>query len=128
MVSTCTPDWLQYEGSCYKPIHTKDTWDNSKALCELSDAHMVDINDENEHHYVYGLSLEYNLRGFWIGLRDDPNDNTFKWITGSTEVYRKWADDEPDKKDSPKCVLVLQNFWNDRACDKNQTTICEKFP
>lgn len=48
--------------------------------------------------------------GYWIGLNDQINQNTFLWSDGSPVVYTNWAAKEPNNygRGTEDCVLMLR--------------------
>nr|XP_033498449.1 CD209 antigen-like protein A [Epinephelus lanceolatus] len=73
--------------------------------------------------------------GLWIGLKNFPKEDTWRWVDGRALVEGYWGDGEPNsnKQGDSDCGVVhaKENFfkaWNDVRCGQKQKWICEKAP
>ena len=81
--------------------------------------HLVTITSEEENSFVLankGAGIEP-----WIGLYSPDKNSMFKWVTGETAAYTKWAPGEPNNYGGNQRTMVepygqLYNSgsWNDQ--------------
>ncbi|XP_034044865.1 CD209 antigen-like protein C [Thalassophryne amazonica] len=116
-----------FGGSCYLFSITRKNWYDSKAECEKLGAHLVIITSEDEQRFIIGKISEIH----WIGLTDEEEEGTWKWVNGEQLNTKYWGKNQPDNYQSNEdCATVassnpLKN-WNDLNCKELSRWICEK--
>ena len=66
--------------------------------------HLATVNNLAEHDAIWLTLEDYDIQGylgtgpdgFWIGLNDLDEEDTFEWADGDTSSYRNWAYGNPD--------------------------------
>ncbi|XP_034044863.1 hepatic lectin-like [Thalassophryne amazonica] len=117
-----------FGGSCYLFSITQKTWADSKAECEKLAAHLVTISSEDEQQFITGKISE----GHWIGLSDEEEEGTWKWVNGEPLNTTYWLSGEPNNTgNNEDCAVVLPSKslinWNDLNCQQFlRRWICEK--
>ena len=105
----------------YLPTMSKMTWSNAQAYAQQFGGNLVTIEGSSENAFVRSLfPIE---QGIWIGLYRNPgsnkNDpNSWKWLSGSTSLYRNWHGGEPSDGGGTDLELWVHvfpnlNTWND---------------
>ncbi|XP_070790418.1 C-type lectin domain family 2 member B-like [Pituophis catenifer annectens] len=82
---TCPPDWIGYQGHCYKLSGEKEekNWNESQNFCILHNASLAKITQE-EMNFVTNLTRNHV---FWIGLKKEP-DQPWKWLDGEHSTMK----------------------------------------
>lgn len=86
---------------------------------------MVTINGDVENALIQGLMKEKSCNSFFMGLRDNTNQQP-QWNNGSKTVYKNWNSGEPNDT-AKECVqfMSLNGKWNDISCNDNfDCSIC----
>ncbi|XP_034044864.1 CD209 antigen-like protein E [Thalassophryne amazonica] len=128
---TLTDVWnysISSSGSCYLFSITQKDWYNSKAECEKLGAHLVIITHEAEQKFITSKVSEIH----WIGLTDEEEEGTWKWVNGAPLNTTYWRSGEPNNGgNNEDCVVVVPSNslhnWNDLNCQQLlHRWICEK--
>ncbi|XP_070593847.1 C-type lectin domain family 2 member B-like isoform X2 [Erythrolamprus reginae] len=80
-VIDCPPDWIAYQGHCYKFSREEKNWKESQNLCVLHNASLAKITEEE----MSFIKLFTRPNVFWIGLRREP-DQPWKWLDGENSM------------------------------------------
>ncbi|XP_034044866.1 CD209 antigen-like protein D [Thalassophryne amazonica] len=118
----------RFDGSCYLFSITRKNWYDSKAECEKLGAHLVIITSEAEQNFTTSKISE----GHWIGLTDEEEEDTWKWVNGEPLNTMYWLRGEPNNTgNNEDCVIILPfnslRNWNDLNCQRfSRRWICEK--
>ena len=59
------PDFVKFNGACYKWMDVPKTWDEAEEDCKHQHAHLVSITNDMEQSYVFANSKQSQV---WIGL------------------------------------------------------------
>ncbi|KAM6163710.1 C-type lectin domain family 10 member A-like [Rhynchocyon petersi] len=125
----CLPNWIEHEGTCYLFSRSKKSWYEAEKYCQLSDAHLVVINSDEEQYFVKD---RMGFSEHWIGLNDLSGD--WKWVDGTDYEtnFKNWAPEQPDnwyghgKGGGEDCAhLKSSGKWNDNVCLTPFNWICE---
>ena len=114
---------------------TTNTWVAAEAEAVAIGGHLVTINDEAEHQWVYTKLASFSgaPKPVWIGLTDQDIEGSFHWISGETSTYRNWHTGEPNNNENGNedYVITAQTApgrWNDRESSARFLGVAEVIP
>uniref|UniRef100_A0A3Q1JHY8 C-type lectin domain-containing protein n=1 Tax=Anabas testudineus TaxID=64144 RepID=A0A3Q1JHY8_ANATE len=130
---TCPAGWTKFNCSCYFLFTETGSWTEGRQDCRTRGADLVVIDSDEEQTFLSNLT-DANV---WIGLTDEEQENTWKWIDGTPLTLSYWEKNQPDngagqaKWGEEDCVHIrtgwkTKNNWNDRSCRASLHWICEK--
>jgi len=108
----------------YQIVSGNFTWEQAKADAESKGGHLVTITSEAEWRSIESILSQNGLsRWLWAGASDADQESMWKWVTGETWSYSRWASGEPSgarlEIHSAENYLVLNqphqvySHWND---------------
>ena len=111
----------------YRRVDTPMTYDEAFSTCAADGAHLVVIEDNDENDFVGSLTTTNNE---WIGFDDlDLDNDTFRWVNGSTSAYTHWQSDQPGGGGREDCTTIQDDQeWHDSSCDVRNPFVCECDP
>jgi hypothetical protein len=134
----CGPLGQPFATSCYFAAGVKWlSYESARQLCASHGAQPVTIGSAEENAFVFTLLPRLNAAA-WIGLRRNGPAGAFRWESGATLGYARWAAGEPNnEKGKEGCTVIwgpglgkeaLHGYWNDAPCDSpgRDTVICER--
>ncbi|XP_077985569.1 putative carboxypeptidase X1 [Glandiceps talaboti] len=124
----CEAGWTSFGDSCYYVSQSQlYSYTDAKALCELTGASLVTIDDAKENMFIKEFICGNYL---WIGLTDIGHEGHFEWDSEVETTHRNWNSGQPDNYgQSEHCVHLLSDpvgKWNDIKCSTQMGFICEK--
>ncbi|XP_023565259.1 C-type lectin domain family 7 member A isoform X3 [Octodon degus] len=126
--STCPPNWIAHEKSCYHVIISQDSWHGSKRRCSQLGSHLIKIDTLKEFEFIVGEVSSYTTNSFWIGLSRNQTEAPWLWEDGSTFSnlfqIRSTATEEST---THNCVWIHMGNAYDQSCNIFSFTICEKL-
>ncbi|XP_076125930.1 CD209 antigen-like protein C [Alosa pseudoharengus] len=139
---SCPPDWKALNHSCFyfSPPggNMREGWDGSRADCVQRGADLAIVDTLEKQTFISkilnGRHKTFNIwYGYWIGLRDKVNEQTWTWINGSLLTEGYWRDGEPNDYNlfAEDCAATYPTddtlkSWNDAPCSHPLGWICEK--
>ncbi|XP_039713214.1 CD209 antigen-like protein C isoform X1 [Pteropus medius] len=120
----CPWDWNFFQGSCYIFSQTQSTWKASVSACKDMSAQLVIINNAEEQKFL--KSWDAKNKRIWIGLSDQHNEGSWKWVDNSPLHLSFWKEGEPNNQGDEDCVELYGDGWNDSVCNAENFWICEK--
>ncbi|KAL9952324.1 hypothetical protein ACROYT_G039561 [Oculina patagonica] len=122
-----TPDWLQFNGSCFKAFTEKVNWFEAQQTCRSQNSNLTSIHSAEENEFVRDKVATPSER-VWIGLNNLINNAVLKWIDGSYVSFTNWASTEPNNSGGfENCTEIWTNGeWNDIDCSYNWSYVCGK--
>lgn len=74
---------------------TQNTWTNAEVEAVALGGHLATIRNAEEQRWIFDT---FGGQGgsLWIGLTDQEQEGTFKWISGEPVDYTNWEEAEPD--------------------------------
>uniref|UniRef100_A0AAY4ARC4 C-type lectin domain-containing protein n=2 Tax=Denticeps clupeoides TaxID=299321 RepID=A0AAY4ARC4_9TELE len=104
------------------------TWNKSRKYCQDRGGDLVVIRNKWEHM----LLNERRLDG-WLGLTDQGQDGTWKWVDGSPLTLQFWNSGKPGIRNGRNDCVVLhsnqqhpEHTWSYYDCSENHYVVCEK--
>ncbi|XP_071148328.1 C-type lectin domain family 4 member F-like isoform X1 [Mytilus edulis] len=127
------PEMVAYfGGSKYIFKCNWETWINSEANCNADGGHLASIETAEENTFLLDvIVLMQNTLGihayFWIGLTDNNEEMSYKWLSGEPLNYSNWYQGPPQQPDNintggstgAHCALIVENYslkWTDESC------------
>jgi len=111
-------------------------WLNANSICQLlPGGSLATIKTETDQTII---SSKYpDINDFWIGLNDFDRDGEFKWVTGESLTFARWAALNPsqDYPNDEDCVtfnfchrpnkLCWRGYWGDTDCSIPKSFLCQ---
>lgn len=133
-------NWFPYGDYCYglsSYTYVTNTWDYAQQACvnaapgKLSN--LVSIHNSLEGRFAGELVLRYistTYDSFWIGLRKDSRNTSFKWIDNTEVEYTYWNPGEPNDIDGTQLCgrqyhKNFANTWDDYPCSNWLPFLCK---
>ena len=108
------------------------SWSEAQANANKLGGNLVTINDKEENDWIFKnfeqISTGSNEGlGVMIGITDDEEEGTWKWISGEKVTYSNWGTNQPDNSRGLENRSVIgwdRGTWNDiqEDWDNLQTT------
>ena len=102
---------------CYKRFIHPANFNEADRTCVLWGGRLTSIGDEAERNLV--ISLMPSANWTWIGLTDDGNQGTYRWVDGTPFGYSSFVPGEPNHAGGEFCVVSGHGWvgwWNDISC------------
>ena len=127
----CPPDWLEFEGRCYKLFGLLDIdktdWNNASSACRslsitrMHNAELASVHSSIQQAFLVAMAAKYKFQPsdtVWIGLKDMQSASYFTWSDETDVDYTNWNGDEPNGWGAEPCVEMyaegdLAGTWND---------------
>lgn len=71
-------------------------YNEAKKHCESIGGHLVTITTNEEQEFVSNMIKSGSSHYYWLGANCNNAQGQWKWITGETWSYEKWAYGQPD--------------------------------
>ncbi|KAL4236909.1 hypothetical protein ACF0H5_005295 [Mactra antiquata] len=128
---TCDDEWITFKSSCYLFGRVQVEFLEAEKFCQVSDAHLVSIRNQEENDFIKRHVSELSAPKFWIGMYDGEQEGKWKWIDTNQDVkYFNWNPGEPNQGRAANCVAIFDNYdnnWVDEPCTNRQfRPICKK--
>ncbi|XP_025138196.3 C-type lectin domain family 7 member A isoform X1 [Bubalus bubalis] len=82
--SSCSPNWITHEDSCYLFSTLLDSWDGSKRQCFQLGSNLLKIDSSKELEFIARQVSSQPDHSFWIGLSRRRTEEPWLWEDGST--------------------------------------------
>ncbi|MFT5764681.1 MAG: hypothetical protein ACI8X3_002112, partial [Saprospiraceae bacterium] len=105
----------EYNDSKYYCSNTSNwTWTDAKAEAEANGGTLAIVENIAENDFIQdGIIADYA----WIGLSDEEEEGTFKWVNGDDLTFSNWNDGEPNNGGGIEDYVRLlksNGKWTDR--------------
>ncbi|XP_004596388.2 C-type lectin domain family 7 member A isoform X1 [Ochotona princeps] len=126
--SSCPPNWIMHETSCYLFSTSLDSWNESRRRCSQLDSNLLKIDSSKELGFINREVSSQAAHSFWIGLSRSQSEEPWLWEDGSMfsphlfEV-RSTATQE---NSSHNCAWIHMSVVYDQLCHVPSYSICEK--
>ncbi len=98
-----------YNGHSYYRSTGSATWTTARSNCVSMGGYLVTITTSGEQSFIFNI-----WPSGWIGLTDEVNEGTWRWVTGETYSYSNWNSGEPNNAGNEDYVQFVSNGkWND---------------
>ncbi|XP_054447411.1 C-type lectin domain family 7 member A-like isoform X2 [Pteronotus mesoamericanus] len=126
--SSCPPNWLAHENSCYLFSTTLATWDSSKRKCSQLGSYLLKIDSSEELEFITNEVSPYPHNSFWIGLSRTQSGGPWLWEDGSTFSPKLFPvrSTATQENSSHLCVWIHMSIVYDQDCSLPSHSICEK--
>jgi len=99
----------------YEVVPWTNDWHAAKADAEARGGHLAAITSGEEWLAVTRTFSPEELAGCWLGASDEETEGTWKWVTGESMGYVRWAGVEPNNDrgnpDKQENYLVVDDRW-----------------
>ncbi|XP_026948944.1 C-type lectin domain family 7 member A isoform X2 [Sagmatias obliquidens] len=126
--SSCPPNWITHQNSCYLFSTSLDSWDTSKRRCLQLGSNLLKIDSLNELEFISRQVSSQPDRSFWIGLSRRQTEEPWLWDDGSMLLSNLFQIRRTvTKQDSShSCVWIHVSVIYDQLCSVPSYSICEK--
>ncbi|MCI4377658.1 hypothetical protein PGIGA_G00205990 [Pangasianodon gigas] len=135
----CAPDWVKFQGKCYKIGLEVKTWTEARSYCRHLGGDLTSITSRLQHAFLTLLMDGDNTEDLWIGFSNLANRG-FKWTDGSAVTYTGWAKGQPAgaeymhawENEEPSCIAMgsMQRLelgkWVTKGCNDTSGFICSR--
>lgn len=126
--SSCPPNWIAHESSCYLFGTSLNSWNESKRQCSQLDSYLLKIDSSKELEFIAKQVSSQPDNSFWIGLSRAQAEGPWLWEDGtkfSPNLFqiRSTATQE---NSSHNCVWIHVSIIYDQLCSVPSYGICEK--
>ncbi|XP_013008679.1 C-type lectin domain family 7 member A isoform X2 [Cavia porcellus] len=127
--STCPPNWIAHEKSCYLFSISLDSWYGSKRRCSQLGSHLLKIDTLKEFDFIVGQMSSYPNNSFWIGLSRNQTESLWVWDDGSTFSYNflQIRSTATQENTPHNCVWLHVGNAYDQPCNILSFSVCERL-
>ena len=104
----------------YEFYNSNYNWDTAKQYAESKGGHLLTITSAEEQAFIEN---ENSVGNIWLGASDAEQEGVWKWITGESFNYSKWASGEPNDYYNGEDYLSLVSYSNDKNLFWNDSNI-----
>nr|XP_020744911.1 C-type lectin domain family 7 member A isoform X1 [Odocoileus virginianus texanus] len=126
--SSCPPNWITHEDSCYLFSTLLDSWESSKRRCFQLGSNLLKIDSSKELEFISRQVSSQPDHSFWIGLSRRRTEEPWLWEDGSTLLSNLFQirSTVTEKDSSHNCVWIHVSDIYDQLCSVHSYSICEK--
>ncbi|XP_059790459.1 C-type lectin domain family 7 member A isoform X2 [Balaenoptera ricei] len=126
--SSCPPNWITHQNSCYLFSTSLDSWDTSKRRCFQLGSNLLKIDSLKELEFISRQVSSQPDHSFWIGLSRRQTEEQWLWDDGSMLLSNLFQIRRTvTKQDSShSCVWIHVSVIYDQLCSRPSYSICEK--
>ncbi|XP_006861372.1 PREDICTED: regenerating islet-derived protein 4 [Chrysochloris asiatica] len=133
MRPSCTTGWFYHKSNCYGYFRKLRTWSDAELECQSygTGSHLASILDEKEAktiaQYISGYQRSQPV---WIGLHDPQKRQQWRWIDGSSYLYKTWTGKSLGENKHCAEISSSHQFstWNNDECNKLRHFLCKYRP
>ncbi|XP_070475154.1 C-type lectin domain family 7 member A isoform X4 [Equus przewalskii] len=128
LVSSCPPNWIMHENSCYLFSTSLDSWDRSKRQCSQLGSTLLKIDSSEELEFIARQVSSQPDNSFWIGLSRHQKEGPWLWEDGSifSSNLFQIRSTVMEENSSHNCVWIHVSIIYDQLCSVLSYSICEK--
>nr|XP_058957414.1 C-type mannose receptor 2-like [Pocillopora verrucosa] len=127
----CPPGWMRWNNACYyfanDSVSSRVAWQDARQACQrIRGGDLASIHSAAENDFI----TRHVSGACWIGLNDLRAEGNFQWSDGSSFVYQKYSNKEPnDFYGQEDCIEIrswLAGSWNDLNCGIDLCYVCKQ--
>uniref|UniRef100_A0A8C4M5Z2 C-type lectin domain family 7 member A n=1 Tax=Equus asinus asinus TaxID=83772 RepID=A0A8C4M5Z2_EQUAS len=128
LVSSCPPNWIMHENSCYLFSTSLDSWVRSKRQCSQLGSTLLKIDSSKELEFIARQVSSQPDNSFWIGLSRHQKEGPWLWEDGSifSSNLFQIRSTVMEENSSHNCVWIHVSIIYDQLCSVLSYSICEK--
>ena len=99
-ISECPSNYFLNNGHCYGFVDQSLSWYNARDQCkQIGEGYdLVTIeNDEENQFLIDRIRNDFDGNEYWIGAKENNNDNGFNWVDGSALTFTNWFINDPNE-------------------------------
>ncbi|XP_060240243.1 killer cell lectin-like receptor subfamily B member 1A isoform X1 [Meriones unguiculatus] len=119
----CPKDWIPYKHKCIHFSQVPNTWKEGMDDCDQKGATLLLVQDQEELRFLQNQTKDFI---FWIGLRYELPDKTWKWINNSalsSDVLKVTGEAK-----AGSCAAISKDKVLSESCGSDSRWICQKEP
>ncbi|XP_036157260.1 C-type lectin domain family 7 member A isoform X2 [Myotis myotis] len=126
--SSCPPNWIAHENSCYLFGTSLNSWNGSKRQCSQLDSYLLKIDSSKELEFIVKQVSSQPVKSFWIGLSRPQAEGPWLWEDGSkfSPNLFEIRSTVTQENSSHNCVWIHVPIIYDQLCSVPSYGICEK--
>uniref|UniRef100_A0A8D1MRW5 C-type lectin domain containing 7A n=1 Tax=Sus scrofa TaxID=9823 RepID=A0A8D1MRW5_PIG len=126
--SSCPPNWITHENSCYLFSTSLASWNRSKRQCSQLGSYLLKIDSSKELEFISRHVSSQPDHSFWIGLSHSQTEGPWLWEDGSMLLSNLFQirSTVTQKESSHNCVWIHVSDFYDQLCSVPSYSICEK--
>jgi len=119
--------WQSFGGSLYYRGNDHVNFQKAVYFCESLGSVLTSIHSKEENAFVKRVAAGH---GSWIGLSDQANEGSWKWLDGSAYTYSNWGPGSPEHNHGVNNALFSagNGFWYDYPAGTKAHALCKKTP
>ncbi|XP_036312246.1 C-type lectin domain family 7 member A isoform X4 [Pipistrellus kuhlii] len=126
--SSCPPNWIAHESSCYLFGISLNSWNENKRQCSQLDSYLLKIDSSKELEFITKQVSFQPDNSFWIGLSRAQAEGPWLWEDGSkfSPNLFQIRSTVTQENSSHNCVWIHVSIIYDQHCSMPSYGICEK--
>ena len=117
---------------CYKLHHTRKSWAQAYAVCELEGGKLVQIKSQAENDKVvqYAVKRGIEFGAIWLGFNEPANNGKWFWQPDMEPLkFDAWDKTQPNDLYGQDCGSMwvyeeVRGGWNDDECQEKFPFVC----
>ncbi|TKR83282.1 hypothetical protein L596_016903 [Steinernema carpocapsae] len=113
-----------YGDKCFQVVELASTFQEAENVCVEFGGHLASVHDKWDND---ALTVSDRMDKFWLGGRDQNNNDKWTWIDGSRFEYVYWAAGQPSKRSGKNCLIAdaITGLWSASECSVKADFVCE---
>ncbi|XP_063962410.1 CD209 antigen-like protein 2 [Lytechinus pictus] len=135
----CPAGWRLFSSSldskCYFVVQTLYMWEEAREVCQNSGARVIEVDSEEESEFIVEELINdvtfTTTNKAWLDCTN-LGRSLHEWVCGPDDhelltTYTNWKPGEPNNFIDENCLEIYPDgIWNDKECDGQRLTICER--
>lgn len=86
-------NWIEFRGSFYRLTPEKMPFQEARSWARGRGGDLVAVNSDDEQRFL--ISIFGDKRPLWLGLTDEEEEGTWRWLNGDALTFQAWQEGEP---------------------------------